>query len=83
MAVVAPIQLDKLHGIDRNLQLADPPAAHPPLSRPADQSYQRLPYLVMGLPTTFVLDSAGRVRAMLRGPQTQPTLAAALAAVGY
>jgi thiol-disulfide isomerase/thioredoxin len=35
-----------------------------------------------GLPTTFVIDSSGRVRATLRGPQTQKTLASALATVG-
>jgi cytochrome c biogenesis protein CcmG, thiol:disulfide interchange protein DsbE len=40
-----------------------------------------LAYGVTGLPTTFVLDSAGRVRATLRGPQTQQTLAGALARV--
>jgi cytochrome c biogenesis protein CcmG/thiol:disulfide interchange protein DsbE len=36
---------------------------------------------ITGLPTTFVIDSAGRVRATLRGPQTQKTLAGALATV--
>jgi thiol-disulfide isomerase/thioredoxin len=41
-----------------------------------------LAYGVAGLPTTFVLDRAGRVRATLRGPQTQQTLAGALATVG-
>jgi thiol-disulfide isomerase/thioredoxin len=35
-----------------------------------------------GLPTTFVIDSSGRVRATLRGQQTQKTLAGALASVG-
>ncbi len=40
-----------------------------------------LAYGVTGLPTTFVLDSRGRVRATLRGPQTQQTLAGALAKV--
>lgn len=39
-------------------------------------------YGVTGLPTTFVIDGSGRVRATLRGPQTQRTLAAALATVG-
>jgi cytochrome c biogenesis protein CcmG/thiol:disulfide interchange protein DsbE len=38
-------------------------------------------YGLTGLPTTFVIDSAGRVRATLRGPQTQQTLTHALAAV--
>jgi cytochrome c biogenesis protein CcmG/thiol:disulfide interchange protein DsbE len=33
------------------------------------------------LPTTFVLDSAGRLRLTLHGPQTQQTLQAALARV--
>jgi cytochrome c biogenesis protein CcmG, thiol:disulfide interchange protein DsbE len=37
---------------------------------------------LIGLPTTFVIDSAGRVRATLRGPQTQQTLGRALAVVG-
>lgn len=41
-----------------------------------------LAYGVTGLPTTFVIDSTGRVRATLRGPQTQQTLAGALALVG-
>jgi thiol-disulfide isomerase/thioredoxin len=41
-----------------------------------------LAYGVTGLPTTFVLDRTGRVRATLRGPQTQQTLAGALATVG-
>jgi thiol-disulfide isomerase/thioredoxin len=39
-------------------------------------------YGVAVLPTTVVIDSTGRVRATLRGPQTQQTLAAALATVG-
>jgi cytochrome c biogenesis protein CcmG/thiol:disulfide interchange protein DsbE len=34
------------------------------------------------LPTTFVIDSAGRVRATLRGPQTQRTLTRALTVSG-
>jgi cytochrome c biogenesis protein CcmG, thiol:disulfide interchange protein DsbE len=41
-----------------------------------------LAYGVTGLPTTFVIDSTGRVRATLRGPQTEQTLGAALATVG-
>jgi len=39
-------------------------------------------YGLAGLPTTFVLDGHGRIRAALRGPQTEQTLGAALAAVG-
>jgi cytochrome c biogenesis protein CcmG/thiol:disulfide interchange protein DsbE len=35
-----------------------------------------------GPPVTFVIDSAGRLRAQLRGPQTQQTLTKALASVG-
>jgi cytochrome c biogenesis protein CcmG, thiol:disulfide interchange protein DsbE len=35
-----------------------------------------------GPPETFVIDSAGRLRAELRGPQTQQTLESALASVG-
>ncbi|HEY5193757.1 MAG TPA: TlpA disulfide reductase family protein [Solirubrobacteraceae bacterium] len=38
-------------------------------------------YGLTGPPTTFVIDSAGRVRAALRGPQTQQTLTTALASV--
>lgn len=41
-----------------------------------------LAYGVTGLPTTFVIDSTGKVRATLRGPQTRQTLAGALATVG-
>jgi cytochrome c biogenesis protein CcmG/thiol:disulfide interchange protein DsbE len=41
-----------------------------------------LAYGVTGLPTTFVLDGSGKVRATLRGPQTQRTLTGALAKVG-
>lgn len=37
---------------------------------------------ITGLPTTFVIDSSGKVRATLRGPQTQQTLTSALATVG-
>jgi thiol-disulfide isomerase/thioredoxin len=36
-------------------------------------------YRLTGLPTTFVLDADGRVRSELRGPQTQATLAQAMA----
>ncbi|HXC45597.1 MAG TPA: TlpA disulfide reductase family protein [Solirubrobacteraceae bacterium] len=35
-----------------------------------------------GPPVTFVIDGAGRLRAQLRGPQTQQTLSAALESVG-
>jgi|HubBroStandDraft_3_1064219.scaffolds.fasta_scaffold01361_4 cytochrome c biogenesis protein CcmG/thiol:disulfide interchange protein DsbE len=38
-------------------------------------------YGLTGLPTTFVIDSAGTLRATLRGPQTQRTLERALEAV--
>ncbi len=38
-------------------------------------------YEIANLPTTFVLDSAGHIRRMLRGPQTEATLSQALAAV--
>jgi len=38
-------------------------------------------YGLTGLPTTFVLDSNGRVRSVLRGPQTRVTLAHAMASV--
>jgi cytochrome c biogenesis protein CcmG/thiol:disulfide interchange protein DsbE len=41
-----------------------------------------LAYGVTGLPTTFVLDGAGRVKATLRGPQTEQTLTGALARAG-
>ncbi len=36
-------------------------------------------YRLTGLPTTFVLDGRGRIRGMLRGPQNERSLAAALA----
>ncbi|HTB71231.1 MAG TPA: TlpA disulfide reductase family protein [Solirubrobacteraceae bacterium] len=38
-------------------------------------------YRLTVLPTTFVLDAAGRIHAVLRGPQTQGTLAQAMASV--
>ncbi len=38
-------------------------------------------YGLTGLPTTFVLDSKGRVRSVLRGPQTRAMLARAMASV--
>jgi thiol-disulfide isomerase/thioredoxin len=38
-------------------------------------------YRLPGLPTTFIVDANGRVRTMLRGPQTGGSLQSALAAV--
>jgi thiol-disulfide isomerase/thioredoxin len=38
-------------------------------------------YRLTGLPSTFVLDSAGRIRSVLRGPQDASSLARALASV--
>jgi cytochrome c biogenesis protein CcmG, thiol:disulfide interchange protein DsbE len=38
-------------------------------------------YGLTGLPTTFVLDARGRIRQALRGPQSEQTLARALASV--
>jgi thiol-disulfide isomerase/thioredoxin len=40
-------------------------------------------YRLTGLPTTYVLDSAGRIRAVLRGPQSQRSLSRALAKVEH
>jgi cytochrome c biogenesis protein CcmG/thiol:disulfide interchange protein DsbE len=37
-------------------------------------------YRLTGLPTTFVLDGKGRIRTVLRGPQSERTLEAALRA---
>jgi thiol-disulfide isomerase/thioredoxin len=37
---------------------------------------------VTGLPTTFLIDAEGRVRATLRGPQSEGSLQGALASVG-
>jgi cytochrome c biogenesis protein CcmG, thiol:disulfide interchange protein DsbE len=37
-------------------------------------------YHLSGLPTTFVIDASGRIRAVLRGPQQQSSLARALRA---
>jgi len=37
---------------------------------------------VRGLPTTFLIDAGGRVRATLRGPQSEQSLRRALASVG-
>jgi thiol-disulfide isomerase/thioredoxin len=38
-------------------------------------------YRIPGVPTTFVLDSAGRIRAVLRGPQSERSLRSALEGV--
>jgi thiol-disulfide isomerase/thioredoxin len=38
-------------------------------------------YRITGLPTTFVVDVHGRIRSVLRGPQSEVSLARALAAV--
>lgn len=38
-------------------------------------------YGLVGLPSTFVIDARGRIRAALRGPQTEQSLARALASV--
>ncbi|HEY4427799.1 MAG TPA: TlpA disulfide reductase family protein [Solirubrobacteraceae bacterium] len=38
-------------------------------------------YRLTGLPTTFVLDGRGRIRTLLRGPQTAASLTRALTAV--
>jgi thiol-disulfide isomerase/thioredoxin len=40
-------------------------------------------YRLTGLPTTFVLDAHGRIRAMLRGPQSERSLRTALAMVEH
>lgn len=50
----------------------------PNLRDPDETSGQK--YGVSGLPTTYAIDGAGRIKATLRGPQTQATLARALAA---
>jgi thiol-disulfide isomerase/thioredoxin len=39
-------------------------------------------YRITGLPTTFALDDRGRIRATLRGPQDEASLARALKAAG-
>jgi thiol-disulfide isomerase/thioredoxin len=39
-------------------------------------------YRLTGLPTTFVVDSHGRIRAVLRGPQDEASLVRALAGAG-
>ena len=38
-------------------------------------------YHLTGLPTTFVMDGRGRIRRVLRGPQSERDLSRALAAV--
>ena len=40
-------------------------------------------YRLTGLPTTFVLDAHGRIRAVLRGPQNERSLQTALAGVEH
>jgi thiol-disulfide isomerase/thioredoxin len=40
-------------------------------------------YHLTGLPTTFVLDASGHIRAVLRGPQNASTLARAMASVTH
>jgi thiol-disulfide isomerase/thioredoxin len=40
-------------------------------------------YRLTGLPTTFVVDSHGRIRTILRGPQSEHSLQAALARVEH
>jgi thiol-disulfide isomerase/thioredoxin len=40
-------------------------------------------YRLTGLPTTFVLDSSGHIRAALRGPQDAVSLARAMASVAH
>lgn len=49
----------------------------PVLRDPNETSGQK--YGVSGLPTTYAIDSSGRIRDTLRGPQTQASLAQALA----
>lgn len=49
----------------------------PNLRDPDETSGQR--YGVSGLPTTYAIDSSGRIRDTLSGPQTQASLAQALA----
>jgi cytochrome c biogenesis protein CcmG, thiol:disulfide interchange protein DsbE len=39
-------------------------------------------YRLTGLPSTFVIDTAGHIRAVLRGPQSEASLTRALASVG-
>ena len=40
-------------------------------------------YNLTGLPTTFVLDASGHIRAVLRGPQDEGSLARGLASVAH
>lgn len=49
----------------------------PNLRDPDETSGQK--FGVSGLPTTYAIDASGRIRDTLRGPQTQATLARALA----
>jgi cytochrome c biogenesis protein CcmG/thiol:disulfide interchange protein DsbE len=49
----------------------------PVLRDPDETSGQK--YGVSGLPTTYAIDSSGRIRDTLRGPQTQASLGQALA----
>jgi cytochrome c biogenesis protein CcmG, thiol:disulfide interchange protein DsbE len=49
----------------------------PNLRDPDETSGQK--YGVSGLPTTYAIDSAGRIKATLRGPQTEASLSQALA----
>jgi cytochrome c biogenesis protein CcmG/thiol:disulfide interchange protein DsbE len=49
----------------------------PVLRDPDESSGQK--YGVSGLPTTYAIDSSGRIRDTLRGPQTQASLGRALA----
>jgi cytochrome c biogenesis protein CcmG/thiol:disulfide interchange protein DsbE len=52
-----------------------------PNMRDPDGTVGREYGIATSLPTTFVLDSAGRLRMTLRGPQTELTLSKALASV--
>lgn len=52
----------------------------PVLRDPAELSGER--YGVGVLPTTFAIDADGRIREVLRGPQTEATLTRALAVAG-
>ena len=54
--------------------------SYPMLSDPGGTAGER--FGVSGLPTTFVLDSHGRIVETLRGPQTEADLREALAAAG-
>jgi cytochrome c biogenesis protein CcmG, thiol:disulfide interchange protein DsbE len=52
----------------------------PNLRDPNETSGQK--YGVSGLPTTYAIDGSGHIRETLRGPQTQASLAQALALAG-